>query len=273
MQKPFEMQRIRTLIVDDESEAREGVKRLLGKDSDIALEAVCKNGLEAIKAINTLQPDLVFLDIQMPQINGFEVLNSLAPDRIPKVIFVTAYDQYAVQAFRLHAIDYLLKPFTDERFYDCLTHAKQRLYQESLSAQPQNYAELLEGYIKKHAEDKDQVIQTSVSGPEQKMIIKSGGKIFFVEFSEIRWIEAFDYYVKVHVANRYFLVRESMKSLEAKLSEHSFVRIHKSSIINLSFVLELEPYFNGEYFVKLKEGEKLKLSRTYRKHLMGRLGL
>lgn len=267
------MERIRTIIVDDEAEARQGVEFLLKKDTDIELQAICKNGLEAIKEINSLQPHLVFLDIQMPQINGFEVLNSLLSDRLPKIIFVTAYDQYAVQAFRLHAIDYLLKPFTDERFYDCLSHAKKRLYQEHLSTNPHSYKDLLDGYVEKHAADKDQVIQSSVAGPDQKMVIKSGGKIYFVEYQEIRWIEAFDYYVKVHVSDRFFLLRESMKSLEQKLAKLSFIRIHKSSIVNLEFVQELEPYYNGEFFVKLKGGEKLKLSRTYRKKLLERLGI
>jgi len=260
------MKPIPTIIVDDESEAREGVELLLSKDKDISVVAVCKNGLEALKMINSLRPTLVFLDIQMPQINGFEVLNSLAPDCIPNVIFVTAFDQYAVQAFQLHAIDYLLKPFTDERFYDCLNHAKQRLYQQS-------YQGLLNEYSEEHAADKDQVIHASLSGLEQKMIIKSEGKIHFIEYSEVRWIEAFDYYIKVHIANRFFLVRESMKSMEQKLAELSFVRVHKSSIVNLEYILELEPYFNGEYFIKLKGGEKLKLSRTYRKNLLGRLGM
>lgn len=267
------MERIKTIIVDDEAEARQGVEVLLSKDPDIHLTAICKNGLEAIKEINAQQPALVFLDIQMPQINGFEVLNSLPPDRVPKVIFVTAYDQYAVQAFQLHAIDYLLKPFTDERFYDCLSHAKQRIYQEKASSSSHQYQGLLDGYVQKYAAKKDQVIQDSHISKDQKMVIKSGGKIYFVEYGNIRWIEAFDYYVKVHVEDRFFLLRESMKSLEQKLASLSFARIHKSSIVNLEFVQELEPYFNGEYFVKLKDGEKLKLSRTYRKALMERLGI
>lgn len=267
------MSSIRTLIVDDESEAREGLELLLSRDEEVDLIAKCKNGLEAIQQINQLRPDLVFLDIQMPQINGFEVLSSLPEDRMPKVVFVTAYDQYAVQAFQIHAIDYLLKPFTDERFYDCLKHAKERLHQENTSAVDENYHALIDGYRERQSGEKDQMILSSMGTAEQRMLIKSGGKIHFIDFAEIRWIEAFDYYVKVHTADRFFLVRESMKKMEAKLSPHNFIRIHKSSIINLDFIKELEPYFNGEYYVKLKEGEKLKLSRTYRKNLLGRLGM
>lgn len=267
------MKKIGTIIVDDESEARLGIERLLSKDEHIEVMASCKNGLEAIQKINLLQPALIFLDIQMPQINGFEVVNSLAPDRIPKVVFVTAFDQYAVQAFQLHAIDYLLKPFTDERFYDCLSHAKEQLKLGSLAKMEENFHALLDDYRGKQEEGKGQVIATQIPGQEDRLLIKSGGKIHFVDYAQIRWIEAFDYYVKVHTKGRFFLVRESMKMMEAKLGKQGFVRIHKSSIINLDFVLELEPYFNGEYYVKLKEGEKLKLSRTYRKNLLGQLGI
>ncbi|MEM6804589.1 MAG: response regulator transcription factor, partial [Bacteroidota bacterium] len=181
--------------------------------------------------------------------------------------------QYAVQAFQIHAIDYLLKPFTDERFYDCLKHAKERLHQESTSTLDESYHALIDGYRERQSGEKDQMILSALGSADQRMLIKSGGKIHFIDFSEIRWIEAFDYYVKVHTADRFFLVRESMKKMEVKLSPHNFIRIHKSSIINLDFIKELEPYFNGEYYVKLKEGEKLKLSRTYKKHLLGRLGM
>ncbi|MCB0838400.1 MAG: response regulator transcription factor [Bacteroidetes bacterium] len=270
------MNLIRTLVIDDEPEAREGVKQLVEKSSDNVLSGVCKNGLEAIQKINSLRPDLIFLDIQMPEINGFDVLNSIDPHALPSVIFITAYDQYALKAFELHAVDYLLKPFTDQRFYSALGHANQQIRSRSIGDINVQLASLLDGYKKDYSTEKESSLikePASIKNPLQnRLIIKSSGKIYFIQLHEIIWIEAYDYYVKIHVKDRFYLLRESMKNMEVRLPSDQFVRIHKSSIINVSYIQELEPYYNGEFFVKLSQGEKLKLSRSYRENLMGLIG-
>lgn len=261
---------IKTIIIDDEEEAREGVRVLLERDPEVELVAMCKHGLEAINAIYEHQPHLVFLDIQMPEINGFEVLNSIRPEAMPAVIFVTAYDQYAIRAFEVHAIDYLLKPFTDERFYRALTFAKQHIHQKNLN--PKLNA-LLQQYQKENTQAQgDYLIQERASNrpSSNRLVIKSSGKIYFIQLEDIRWIEAYDYYIKIHIEGRFYLVRESMKRMVQKLPENQFARIHKSSIVNLNQIVELEPYFNGEYIVHLQSGEKLKLSRNFKKNLLGR---
>ena len=270
------MNKIRTLIIDDEPEAREGVKYLIEANQENELLGLCKNGLEAINQINALRPDLIFLDIQMPEINGFDVLNSIDSHAMPSVVFITAYDQYALKAFELHAVDYLLKPFTDERFYKALAHANQQIRNHSLRDINVQLASLLDSYKQDYPNSReDSLIKepgTKKSPLQNRLVIKSSGKIYFIQLHEIIWIEAYDYYVKIHVQDRFYLLRESMKRMETRLPSDQFVRIHKSSIINLSYIQELEPYYNGEFFVKLSKGQKLKLSRNYRKNLMGILG-
>lgn len=255
--------KIRTLIVDDEAEAREGGRLLLQKDADIALVGMCKNGLEAIQMIKEEKPDLVLLDIQMPEINGFEVLSSLVENSMPTVIFITAYDQYALKAFEIHAVDYLLKPFTDERFFQALNYAKQHINSTSLNSVHQKLHNLIDSYQAQIPEQTDHLVQ-EVNLRSERLIIKSSGKIVFMQLPEIIWIEAYDYYIKIHLKDKTYLVRESMKRMNEKLPAKQFVRIHKSSIVNLQYVRELEPYQNGEYFVHLSTGQKLKLSRSYR---------
>ena len=264
------MEKIRAVIVDDEEEAREGMKSLLSQDPDIWLIAVCSDGVQAIKAINETSPDLVFLDIQMPEVNGFDVLNSLQPECMPAVIFATAYDQYAVKAFDLHAIDYLLKPFTNKRFYESLALAKARIRNASLQHINQKLSVILAGYAQeKDTQEADVLIHQNAASLADKLVIKSSGKIYFIPKKEIVWIEAYDSYVKIHIGGKYHLVRESMKNIEEKLPENVFARIHKSSIVNINFITELEPYFNGEFVVKLTNGTELKLSRSYRSSFMG----
>jgi len=260
------MKKIRVIVVDDEEEAREGIKQLLLEDEEVELLSVCKNGLEAIHEINMTEPDLVFMDIQMPEINGFDVLNSIAIKPFPMIIFITAFDQYALKAFEIHAIDYLLKPFTNERFFKSLEFAKEQIKEESSDSVNQKLASILQNYVHDNTNhDSDRLINESIGN--NRMIIKSSGKIYFVPLDEIRWVEAFDYYVKIHVDEKYYLVRESMKAMESKLPSGRFIRIHKSTIINMDYLTELEPHFNGEFIVKLQDGKALKVSRSYRKNL------
>ncbi|MDN5204156.1 LytTR family DNA-binding domain-containing protein [Fulvivirgaceae bacterium BMA10] len=267
------MNKIRTIIVDDEKEAREGLNLLLEADHDIEIVTTCKNGLEAISAIDELKPDLIFLDIQMPGVNGFEVLNSISITPLPAVVFVTAYDQYSLKAFEIHAIDYLLKPFTDERFFSALEFAKQHIRNRKLENVNDQLKNLLAHYKEEIKFDKESaVLNESASGNKifnDRLIIKADGKIVFVPLGEIIWIEAYDYYIKIHVADRFYLVRDSMKKMENTLPSNQFIRIHKSSVINLDYITELVPHFNNEYIVKLSNGKALKVSRSYKDKLKG----
>jgi two-component system LytT family response regulator len=189
---------------------------------------------------------------------------------MPAVIFATAYDRYAVKAFDLHAIDYLLKPFTNKRFYESLALAKERIRDTSLQHINQKLSTILAGYSQeKDTQEADVLIHQNTASLADKLVIKSSGKIYFISKKEIIWIEAYDSYVKIHIGGKYHLVRESMKNIEEKLPVNIFARIHKSSIVNINFIAELEPYFNGEFVVKLSDGTELKLSRSYRNSFMG----
>ncbi len=249
--------KLTTVIVDDEPEAREGVALLLADDPEVAVVAVCANGLEAIRAIESYAPDLLFLDIQMPQVDGFEVLRSLSANVRPAVIFTTAYDEYTLKAFEVHAVDYLLKPFTDERFYRALAYAKQLIR----TRQPADLEPLL-GAQRSLSPSQDTLLPPN---EPTKLLVKSDGRVHFVPYDDIIWIEAYDYYVKVHVRDRYFLLRDSLKHLERQLPSEQFVRIHKSSIVNRRYVEALLPQEQGsEFAVVLRYGTILRSSRSYR---------
>ena len=233
---------------------------LLDDDPDTEVVAVCANGLEAIHTIKDLSPDLLFLDIQMPQIDGFEVLNSLSSEQLPAVIFTTAYDEYTLKAFEVHAIDYLLKPFTDERFHRALNHAKQLIRAQQTPA----LQSLLQAQPAKAA-DQSALIRDSNLTANDKLIVKTDGRVYFVPYADIIWVEAYDYYVKIHVRDRYFLLRDSLKHLEQQLPSDLFIRIHKSSIVNVQHIASLVPQDSGsEYQVVLTNGVSLRSSRSYR---------
>jgi two-component system, LytTR family, response regulator len=255
------MRPIRTLIVDDEPAAREGMRHLLAADPEIVLAGECSNGREAVAAIRDPSPDLAFLDVQMPELDGFGVLREVGVERAPAVVFVTAFDQYALRAFDVHAIDYLLKPFTDDRFRQSLDRAKQLVRQGRLGDLSRKLAALL---------DNDE------SAPAQRyldrLVVKSGGKVTLLPVGEIEWIDAEGDYVRIHVGKTWHLLRETMKNLEDQLDAARFVRIHRSTIVNLEKVKELQPFFRGEYVVVLHNGTTLKLSRGYRDNLEARLG-
>ncbi len=252
--------KLTTIIVDDEPEARQGVALLLAGDPDVEITAVCANGLEAISAINELAPDLLFLDVQMPQVDGFEMLRSLSLAVPPAVIFTTAYEEYTLKAFEVHAIDYLLKPFTDERFYQALNHAKQLIRAKRFPT----LQSLLQDRPPKTA-DQHALIREESPATKDKLVVKADGRVHFVSYADIIWVEAYDYYVKVHVRDRYFLLRDSLKHLEQRLPSEQFVRIHKSSIVNRRYVEALLPQEHGsEYEVVLSSGITLRSSRSYR---------
>lgn len=253
------MEKIRTLIVDDEPLAREGVRVLLQQDPDVEVVGECATGREAAQAINELGPDLLFLDVQMPEMDGFEVLAQVDPGTLPVVIFVTAYDQHALRAFEVHALDYLLKPFKDERFRDALERAKVHVRQQHVSALSQRLVAMLQ-----HAGDASPAAVPADPAYLTRLVVKEGGRVFFINVDEIDWIEAADYYVRLHVGARTHLLRETMSALERRLNPQHFQRIHRSTIANLDRIATLESYYHGDYTVLLRDGTQLKLSRRYR---------
>jgi two-component system LytT family response regulator len=251
--------RIRVLIADDEPLARERLRTLLSREDWLELVAECPNGSEAIDAIGRLQPDLVFLDVQMPGASGFEVIEAVGPARMPLVVFVTAFDHYALRAFDVHALDYLLKPFDRERFHQALARARQQLERRPNGDLERRLLELVQDL-------------KPASQRLERFVIKSGGRVFFVRADEIDWIEAAGNYVKLHVGTDAHLFRETMNALEAQLDPDVFFRIHRSHIVNIERVKELQPWFNGEYVVFLRNGTRLTLSRGYREKLQERIG-
>lgn len=258
------MKLINTIVVDDEPEAREGINILLEKDAEIKILSLCSNGIEAIDMIRNHKIDLMFLDIQMPMIDGFEVIHSVPKEKLPFIIFSTAYDQYALKAFEVNAVDYLLKPFTDDRFAEALDRAKQLIYQQNLSSTQQKLKNIASQLVQKGQNQNPYLISGIEGSNENRLIVKENGKIYFLELGQVLWVEAYDYYVKIHVKERFYLMRESLKKMEVSLPESSFIRIHKSAIINQSFIKKMEPIGNGEHIITLTNDHQVKVSRSYR---------
>jgi two-component system, LytTR family, response regulator len=237
--------KLRTLVVDDEPLARRNLTVLLGRDPDIGPIEECGSGADAIRSIRDSRPDLVFLDVQMPECDGFDVLELLGADMPRAVVFVTAHDDYALRAFESGALDYLLKPFTNTRQMRALNRAKERL-----------------------AIGRDQPPRA----PE-RLVVKSSGRVLFVEVAEIDWIDAANYYACLHVGAHTHILRRSLSVLAQELDPATFCRIHRSTIVNLHRVRGLELTDDGEYCVLLKSGERLRASRRFRRSLQERLGL
>lgn len=246
--------KIRTVVVDDEPLACKRLEKLLKEDEEIDLLSLCANGKEAIKTINASEPDLVFLDIQMPEINGFEVLQQIEVEKVPLIIFVTAYDEYALKAFDVHALDYLLKPFKKERFYESLDRAKKALQKDN-RAQINGNIESLLAYLDESGD------------PLTRILVKSSGRYFFLKTSDIDWIESAGNYVRIHSKGENYLIRETMINMEKKLNSDTFFRIHRSTIINVEKVKELEQWFHGDYQVIMYDDQKLTMSRNYKELL------
>jgi two-component system, LytTR family, response regulator len=256
-----EAKKIRTLIVDDEPLARRRIQRMLMRYPEVEVIGECANGREAIAAIREQQPALVFLDIQMPEVDGFAVLEAISADELPLIIFVTAYDQYAIRAFDVYALDYLLKPFDRRRFDKTMQRVKSRLPDER-----QERSDLSERTLALLEEMRAQ--QSHL----ERMVIKSNGRAFFLKTEEIDWIEAEGKYVRLHVGKDSYLVREAISQIEAQLDAKRFLRIHRSTIVNLDRVRELQPWFHNDYRVILRDGTELMLSRSCRKRLGELLG-
>jgi two-component system LytT family response regulator len=253
------MKKIKTLIVDDEPLARERLATLLAGEPDIELAGQCRDGEEAVTAIHDHAPDLVFLDVQMPQMNGFQVIESIGSDKMPLVIFVTAYDQHALRAFQVRALDYLLKPFDRERFTEALQRARKQIERDETG----DIGRRLLALVKDMRKDQPR---------SDRLVVKSSGRLFFLRAEEIDWIEAAGNYVRLHVGTTSHLLRDTMNSIEGRLDPEKFFRIHRSHIVNMERIQELQPWLNGEYAVLLRTGTRLTLSRGYREKLQERLG-
>jgi len=250
---------ISALVIDDEPLAREMIREMLEGDPDVEIIGECASGREAVAAIQTLAPDLIFLDIQMPELGGFEVLESFKTNGMPYVIFATAYDQYAVRAFEVHALDYLLKPFDRERFDTAWNRAKTMIREDRASQREQHILALLEELK---------------AGPRYlaRLVVKTEGRVFFLDVDDIHCIEAEGNYIRVYNGQKTYLLRETISGLESQLDPKKFLRIHRSSIVRIDKIKELQPWFHGEYHVVLENGKQLTLSRNYRTNLQDAVG-
>ncbi len=247
--------KIRTVLVDDEELARRGLKALFLGCEDLELICECSNGREAIEAIHRLRPDMVFLDVQMPGKTGFDVISAIADIPRPHVVFVTAYDKFALRAFEVHALDYLLKPVTEERFEAAVMRVREAMSHAADKAIVQHIHNVA-------VEPSGAAAPTAA--PVDRLAIKTDGRIVLIRVGDIDWIEADGDYVSVHVRAKTWLMRETIAAVELRLALSGFVRIHRSVLVNVERVTELQPQDKGEYTVVLNDGTKLKLTRNYR---------
>jgi two-component system LytT family response regulator len=245
------------VVVDDEALAREKLRTLLAEHDDVELLAECSNGAEAVEAIARERPDVVFLDVQMPELDGFAVLEALEPDTAPTIVFVTAYDHYAIQAFEVHALDYLLKPFDRERFVRTLDHVRAALGHDRHD---------LGAHLRALLRD----VRREDERPA-RLLVKSGGRVTFVTVSDVDWIQAAGNYVEIHAGNETHLLRETLKNLEARLDPEQFVRVHRSIVVNLDRVKHMDSGIHGEYVITLRDGRQLQSGRGFGERLRERI--
>jgi two-component system LytT family response regulator len=251
--------KIRAAIVDDEPLARRRIRNLLAEVEDIDVTAECANGRDAIESIEESLPDLLFLDIQMPEVDGFDVLQAIGIGRVPAVIFVTAFDQFALRAFEAHALDYLLKPFDDERFEAALQRARERIRQRQGGELDRRLQALLDNV-------------RGDQGYLRRIVVPSGHRNIFVRAEQIDWIEAERNYVRLHVGGKAYLLRENLTHIASALDPAMFCRIHRSTIVNIDRIQSVEALFHGEYLVVLHDGTKLTSGRSYRGSLHALMG-
>jgi len=244
--------RVQILVVDDEDLARQRLRTLLGKRTDFQIAGECATGAEAIRAIRELQPDIVLLDVQMPELDGFDVLSEIGPAEMPAVIFVTAFDDYAIDAFEVGAIDYLLKPVDEERFNRTLDRAAKRLRESSDGVMSSQISTLLRRI-------------SAISPSTGRFAVKVHGKILFLDPSEIYWIQARDDIARVHLADSAYDVREPLSHLEARLPAGTFLRVHRSVIVNTSHIRAAQPFDQGDQMLILRNGKRITTGRSYRK--------
>lgn len=249
---------VRTVVVDDEPLARDCVRLALSREPDIAVVAECADGESAVEAILNLRPDLVFLDVQMPGMDGFDVIGTVGPARMPAVVFVTAFDEHALHAFEVHAIDYVLKPFDDARFRDALRHAR-RFLESGLDAE---LRDRLTGLIDARSAAADGDPYTT------RLMVRVRDRIRVVSVDDVDWFESAGNYVRIRAGNTAYLVRRTLTSLADALDPARFVRIHRSTIVNVDRIEELQPAAGGDYIAILKDRRKLRVSRAFRDALI-----
>lgn len=281
------MSKVRVLIVDDESLSRQRIRRLVMSEPDAEVVGECSNGREAVEAIRAQAPDVVCLDVHMPELDGFGVLQQLGPDMHSKVLFVTAYDEHALRAFEVHAVDYVLKPVDADRFRRAFDRAR-RAHQESSAAD--RLGQLLDTVrrvshgdlpapsaavpttLAPKTEASDATATNAPSSYASRVLVKHDGRMFFVKVGDIDWVEADRNYVKLHVGNTAHTIRERISHIEESLDPRMFARIHRSTIVNLNRVREMQQWFSGDYVVILENGARLRLSRHYRDRVERQIG-
>jgi two-component system LytT family response regulator len=274
------MGEVRALIVDDEPVARAGLRKLLTGHPRVVVVGDAGDGRAAVRAIRQHRPDLLLLDIQMPEMNGFDVLAAVGADAVPAVVFVTAYDQFALRAFEIRALDYLLKPFEDERFASVIERALDHIDRQRDGDLARRLASLLDTYEARAGTEPAREMspaRADATGTPRadpvggaylsRIIVRGGGRVFFQPVDEIDWIEAADYYARLHVGGKAHLVRETMAALETQLDPVLFVRIHRSAIVNVERVVEIRLDWQNKHVVVMRNGERLPLSRRRKERL------
>ena len=251
---------LRVLLVDDEPLALRKLRRLLSTERDIQIIAECGDGKSAAEAIHRHAPDLVFLDIQIPELDGFQVVESLSVDELPVIVFVTAYDEHALRAFDAHALDYLLKPVGRERFRESLDRARARVSERRAAG-------VIDARLLALYNERTSGRDTDLGRRLTRIAVKHGGRAFFVRADEVDWVEAADNYVRLHVGATTHLLRESLRTLETKLDPRIFLRVHRSAIVNVDAIRELQPWFHGDHVIILRSGARLTCSRRYDERL------
>jgi two-component system, LytTR family, response regulator len=251
---------MRTIIADDEPLARKKLRLMLSSEPGVQIVAECENGAQTVRALTTYKPELLMLDIQMPDLNGFEILSRIPADDAPIVVFTTAYDRHAVRAFEAHALDYLLKPFDQERLHSAINRVRAELLK--LSDREATFRVL--NYLSERV--------GRPSRPDRRLVIKTGGRIVFLNFDEVDWMEAAANYVRLNVGKQSYLLREGIGHIAERLDPAQFIRIHRSVIVNVQKIKELQPVNSGEYIVVLKDGKELSCSRGYRAGLQQFIG-
>jgi two-component system, LytTR family, response regulator len=260
------MNPIKVIIADDERLARDYIRQLLAGYVNMVIIDECKNGLDTVNAVFSKQPDLIFLDIQMPDLNGFEVIQEIKKEmKMPFIIFTTAYEQFALRAFEVSATDYLLKPFTENRFDEAVKKAIDQLEKNKLSETTAAVEALLRLYNQKKQEKELEVYPS-------RILVKTNKRMLFVNTDDIYWLEASGDYVKINLKSNNYLINESLSNFEKTLDPDIFIRVHRSHIVNVNFITEFKPYFNGEYILVMGNGQEVKLSRSYKDKIKTLLG-
>ncbi|HXE62797.1 MAG TPA: LytTR family DNA-binding domain-containing protein [Bryobacteraceae bacterium] len=251
------MQRFKVLIVDDERLSRQRLRRLLALEPECDVVGECENGNEALQALSRERPDIIFLDVQMPELDGFDVVRAIENSR-PLVIFISAFDEHALRAFEVHAFDYLLKPFDRRRFRESLNRAKNHLARDRSESSDDRLRAMFENFT------------TNRRAPD-RIAVRTNGRVVFVKIDDVDWIEASDNYVCLHCGKDTHVLRETMGQIESRLDPARFLRVHRSAIVNLDRIKELQPWFRGDYRVVLRDGTELTLTKSHREKLESRL--